>query len=431
MAFLRVTFTRTAFSGLTSRGYCLLAAGMALLLGAALLGQRDLLRLAVLLLALPLSALTVVARTGRRLTGSRQLDPARVEVGRPTTVRLRLSNPSRLPTGVLLLEDRGPYPTGVRPRFVLDRIPPRASCRVTYQIQAPGRGRHQIGPLTVYLTDPFGLCKLRLAFSAVDDLVVTPAVTPLPRLGLGGGWLSGGEAGARSMSSAGSDDIATREYRYGDDMRRVHWKSTARMGELMVRQTEQPRQSRVTLLLDTRTDAHRGSGPDSSFEWSVSAVASLGVVLGQAGFGLQLLRADGTPVTGASAGLTKAVLLDALAALEPDRQRTLEPAVIRLRRSGAEGVLIAVLGIVDLVDAGRLARLATGTGTCIALLLDADGWAPVNARARLAAERTHHETARLLTSAGWRVVPVPPGAALAALWPLVARRSTGRPAAQR
>ena len=422
---------RAALAGLTTRGRCLLTTGLTLLVCALLLDQRDLLRAAVFLLALPLCALAVVARTRYRLTATRQLDPVRVEVGRPTTVALQLRNVSRLPTGVLLVEDQLPYPLGDRPRFVLDRIPPGTGQQVHYLIQAPARGRYRIGPLSVRLTDPFGLCELPHAFTAVDDLVVTPVVTPLPRLGLGGDWLGGGEARTRSIASAGSDDIATREYRYGDDLRKVHWKSTARVGELMVRQAEPPQQSRATLLLDTRTDAHRGSGPGSSFEWSVGATASLGVALGQAGFGLRLLRADGTPVAGPSAGLTEGILLDALAALEPDRQRTLEPAVTGLRRSGAEGVLIAVLGIVDLPDAARLARLATGTGTCIALLLDADGWAPVNPRARAAAEQTHREVARLLAAAGWRVLPVTPGASLAALWPLAGHRSARGRAAQR
>ena len=417
---------RAALGGLTTRGRCLLSAGVTLLLCALVLGQRDLLRAAVFLVALPLCAIAVVARTRYRLTGTRQLDPARVEVGRPTTVRLQLRNVSRLPTGVLLVEDQLPYTLGGRPRFVLDRIPPGAGQEVAYPIEAETRGRYAVGPLTVRLTDPFGLCELPHAFTAVDDLIVTPALTPLPRVMLGGDWLSGGDASARSISSSGSDDIATREYRHGDDLRKVHWKSTARVGELMVRQAEQPFQSRATLLLDTRAGAHRGSGPASSFEWSVGAVASLGVALGHAGFALQLLRADGTSPTAPSAGLTEGVLLDTLAVLVADQQGSLDPVVTRLRRGGVGGVLIAVLGLVDLADAERLARLATGAGTCIALLLDADAWAPVSARARTAAERAHRDAGRLLSTAGWRVLPVGPGTSLADHWPTAAGRQAAR-----
>ena len=55
-----------------------------------------------------------------------------------------------------------------------------------------------------------------------------PVVVPLPAMRLGGDWTGGGDSRARSMSTMGEDDVTTREYRYGDDLRRVHWRSTAR-----------------------------------------------------------------------------------------------------------------------------------------------------------------------------------------------------------
>ena len=120
-----MTGLRTALSGLTTRGRCLLAAGMALVLCAVGLGQRDLLRAGIFLVALPLAAVAVVARTRYRLACDRHLDPPRVEAGRPSTVRLRLDYVSRLPSGVLLMEDALPYTLGGRPRFVLDKVEPR------------------------------------------------------------------------------------------------------------------------------------------------------------------------------------------------------------------------------------------------------------------------------------------------------------------
>ncbi|MCU1600865.1 MAG: hypothetical protein JWO22_1574, partial [Frankiales bacterium] len=151
---------RVALSGLTTRGRCLLSAGLALAACAVLLGQRDLLRAAVFLVFLPLAAVFVVARTRYRLACSRLLDPPRVEAGRASTVLLRLDNVSKIPSGVLLMEDQLPYVLGGRPRFVLDRVEPKGVREVSYPVRADVRGRYRVGPLSVRLTDPFGLVEL-------------------------------------------------------------------------------------------------------------------------------------------------------------------------------------------------------------------------------------------------------------------------------
>src|SRR5207302_2280764 len=155
---------------------------------------------------------------------------------------------------------------------------------VEYMIRSHLRGRFRVGPLTVRVTDPFGMCEVARSFSAADVLVVTPQVVGLPDVRLGGDWVGAGESRARSVATSGEDDAATREYRQGDDLRRIHWRSTARKGELMVRREEQPWQSRAALLLDCRGSAHHGDGPSSSPEWAISAAASIGLHLVNAGF---------------------------------------------------------------------------------------------------------------------------------------------------
>ena len=421
---------RTSLTGLTTRGRCLLAAGLALALCAVVLGQRDLLRAAVFLVALPLAALAIVSRSRYRLACDRSLSPPRVEAGHPTSVELQLDNVSRLPSGVLLMEDALPYSLGGRPRFVLDKIEPRGVRQVTYAVRSDVRGRYRIGPLSVRLTDPFGLCELARSFASSDELVVTPVVTSLPSVRLGGDWTGGGEAASRSVAVSGTDDAATREYRYGDDLRKVHWKSTARTGELMVRREEQPFQSRATLLLDGREDAHRGDGPGSSFEWAVSAVASIGVTLSRAGFALSLLRDSGAAVTPAGVPLSEGLLLDELAVIRSSPRRTLDGAVEVLRTGGIGGVLVAVLGAVDLDQAERLARLRTGSAVCVAVVLDTDSWSPLSPKLRAAALETHERVCTLLTGAGWRVLPAAHGTALDGVWPLAGGRAgSGTPPA--
>ncbi|MBK5308064.1 MAG: DUF58 domain-containing protein [Frankiaceae bacterium] len=417
-----MTGALAALSGLTTRGRCLLAAGIALVACAVALGQRDLLRAGVFLAVLPVAAVAVVARTRYRLACSRRLEPPRVESGRVATVRLRLDNVSRLPSGVLLMEDTLPYTLGGRPRFVLDKIEPRGVRDVTYPVRADTRGRYSVGPLAVRLTDPFGLCELTRSFATVDDLIVTPVVSSLPSVRLGGDWAGGGDSTARSVAASGSDDAATREYRHGDDLRKVHWRSTARVGELMVRREEQPFQSRATMLLDGRLNAHRGDGPGSSYEYAVSAVASIAISLLRAGFLLRLLGENGEDIGPPHVTLTENVFLDSLALVETSRGHSLGPATARLR-SGTDGVLVAVLGALDVEDAERLARLRVGVGTCIAVLLDVDSWAPISARQRTSAQQGTERIRALLSGAGWRVLPVSYGTTLASVWPLAGTRT--------
>ncbi|MDT7551362.1 MAG: hypothetical protein QOE84_3756 [Actinomycetota bacterium] len=420
---------RASLSGLTTRGRCLLAAGIALAVISLFLGQRDLLRTGIFLAVLPLAAVAVVARTRYRLACTRHVDPPRVESGRTATVRLRLDNVSRLPSGVLLMEDSLPYTLGGRPRFVLDKVEPHGVRDVTYPVRADVRGRYTVGPLAVRLTDPFGLCELTRAFASTDSLIVTPVVSPLPDVRLGGDWAGSGDSTARSVAASGTDDAATREYRHGDDLRKVHWRSTARVGELMVRREEQPFQSRATLLLDGRRTAHRGDGPGSSYEYAVSAVASIAVALARAGFLLRMLAETGEDITPPSVIPTESVILDALALVTPSRAGSIAAATTRLR-SGVDGILVAVLGVLDLEDAERLARLRVGAGTCIAVLLDAPSWAPTSPRHRSDVGASPDRVAGLLAAAGWRVLPVTHGVPLASVWPQAGRRTfqTGVPA---
>jgi uncharacterized protein (DUF58 family) len=412
----------TGLRALTPRGRSFLASGVAALLCAFLFGEHDLLRVAVLIIALPLLAALVVARTRYRLGCARRLSPTRVAVGNDATVTLRLENVTRLPTGLLLIEDTLQYALGARPRFVLDRVEPRGVREIDYKVRSDLRGRFAIGPLSVRITDPFGLVELTRSFTITDTLVVTPEVTALPRVPLSGEWAGGGESRTRSVAVAGDDDVAPREYRHGDDLRRVHWRSTARYGELMVRREEQQWQSRGALLLDTRRYAHRGEGPRSSFETAVSAAASIGVHLAREGLGLRLVTDLGPQhlaADGAGHGL-----LDALAVVRESPARSLELGVAALRQGGGDGLIVAVLGALDETDARALARLRHGGMTGVAVLLDVATWRPGG---RPEDEEAVRAAGTVLASAGWRVVRLPAGVPLAAVWPQAGRSTVQAP----
>jgi uncharacterized protein (DUF58 family) len=415
---------REGLRGLTTRGKSFLAAAVAVALVAVVLGEKDLLRLAILLGALPALAAWYVGRTRYKLACGRTLEPHRTPVGASARVILRLQNLSGLPTGTLLLEDRLPYALGSRPRLVLERLGRHQASSVAYTVRAEVRGRYEVGPLVVRLTDPFGLCELNRAFPSVDHLTVIPQVVALPTLRLTGEYSGTGDSRARSVAVHGEDDAATREYRHGDDLRRVHWRSTARVGELMVRREEQPWDSRATLVLDTRADAHRGEGPTASFEWAVSAIASAASHLRHNGYKLRL-AGDGSTDIEATESEGDGAILDYLAEVKPQRQGDVATMVERVRHRADSGLMIAVFGLLTLPEAELLSALRAANATCVALLVDSTTWLNLSTTAREEADRAHATAALALMRSGWRVVGVSHGDKLPALWPQLARGSQG------
>jgi uncharacterized protein (DUF58 family) len=411
--------------GLTVRGRSFVAAGCACGLGAFVVGQRAVLQIGVFLVALPVLAAVYVSRSRYRLSCTRALVPGRLPVAHTASVRLRLENVSRLPTSLLYVEDSLSYTLGAKPRFVLDRVEAGGRREVGYAVRSDVRGRFRVGPLTIRMADPFGLCELTRSFSSVDHLVVTPVISPLPSTGLGGEWAGGGDTQARQVASAGEDDASTREYRHGDDLRKVHWKSTARTGELMVRRDEQPWQSRATLLLDTRAGAHYGDGPGSSFEWSVSAAASIGVHLARHGYTLRFMTDNGVDLQGTTLATAEATLLDQLAVVEPSTRGSLPVTVARMGRGGGDGLIVAVCGTIDADTAMALGRLRNMAAACIAVLVDTTSWTALGPRAKAETEAALESGAALLRQAGWRVIVAQHGTTLASLWPQVAMSGTG------
>ncbi|WP_328867367.1 DUF58 domain-containing protein [Streptomyces sp. NBC_00304] len=413
---------RAALSGLTTRGRSFLAAGIAAAVCAYVLGQGDLLRVGLLLAVLPLVCVAVLFRTRYRVAGTRRLSPSRVSAGTEARVHLRMDNVSRLPTGLLMLQDRVPYVLGPRPRFVLDRVEAGGRREVSYRVRSDLRGRYPLGPLQLRLSDPFGMCELTRSFTAYDSLVVIPRTEPLPPVRLAGESSGYGEGRQRSLALAGEDDVIPRGYRHGDDLRRVHWRSTARYGELMVRREEQPQRARCTVLLDTRQIAYQGTGPDSAFEWAVSGAASALMHMLERGFSVRLLTDEGNalPVEGAGGfsgsgqdpAAAAGLMMDTLAEVDNSDGGGLSRAYDVLR-GGNEGLLIAFLGELDEEQAAVAARMRQRSGGAVAFVLDSAAWVHGESPA---AEEASEQRLRLLRESGWTAVAVKPGTGLAGLW---------------
>ena len=400
---------REALSGLTVRGRAFLAAGVTAVVCAVLLGQPTLTRVGVLIAALPLLTALTLGRSRYRLALVRSVGPQTVTAGQPATVQLTMTNEGRTPSGVLMLEDHVPYVLGTRPRFGLDGIGHGWRRHATYQVRSDVRGRYEIGPMSVRVSDPFGLVELGRSFSTRSTLVVSPKVVPLPGRVTPASWLGDGEGRARVAAAAGEDDPAPRPYRDGDELRRVHWRSTARYGELMVRREEQQWRNHAVLLLDTRRSAHAGSGASSSFEAAVSAAASIGVHLAMQGFAGQLVTDTGAVSDG---GAFEDVLLDTLAVVRASGGSDLVPGLTAATPT-ASGLFIVVAGRMSAAQARKLASSHRAGTPALALLLAVSSW---EIGPQAAGEDGTEDATSVLTAAGWRVATLRADTPLAVAW---------------
>jgi uncharacterized protein (DUF58 family) len=401
--------------GLSTLGRCLIAAGVASAVCAVVLAERDLLRIGAFAVALPLFAALLAQLSRRSVTATRTVLPSRVSRGERCEAELTLSHggplggflggrlPRWLGSGRLELTDAVPDALGYSPRLAVALSGSEEPTVVRYPINPEVRGRHQIGPLTVRFGDPLGMAEYDRDLAGRTTLTVLPRVTPLRGLpyALGRGEGDAGSAGLRR--GPGERDAMVREYQPGDPLRTVHWRSTARRDELMVRLEERPWHGGVTVMLDRRAQAHRGIGPASSLEWAVELVASVCHHLVVRGRRVTLVGEDGVVL---ATGRDPDGLLDTLALLRPTTQSGLLPGM------HDDGELIAILGAVEPVELEPLMRNWTG-GHAHAVLLDVAAWAragrsaghaiPGSAPADRAAPPIA-APAQILTEAGWTVL---------------------------
>jgi uncharacterized protein (DUF58 family) len=424
------------FSSLTTRGRSFVAAGCAAMICGLAISEADLVRIGALLVVLPLVAALAARRSRYRLSCNRKIDPLRTPAGQSASVTVRLENVARLRTGVLLAEDSAPYALGTRPRFVLDEIEPGGHREFSYQLRSETRGKFTIGPLRVRVADSFGLVEINRSFSSTSTLVVTPKIVELPRAATPTSWLGEGDGGMRTIAATGDDDVVPRAYQDGDGLRRVHWRSTARYGELMVRREEHQWRNSASVFLDTRRSAHSGTGPTATFEFAVSAAASIGAHLTEEGFRARLLTEAGEI---APRGTFSDTLLDMLAVITPGSANSIRKGTGEL--AGAGGQLIAIVGRLSVDDATQLAGARRGNAPGMALVLAVSAWSSASlagaglagtglADGGLAASQQISadaaRTAQILTASGWRVAVVTAPSQLTVAWQLL-HKPTDRP----
>lgn len=409
---------------LTGRGWGMVLVGLVALLAAPATQVRELLFVALVLIGLPLGAAVTLLLAPIRLYVQRSFDPRVVAVGDVVVVAVGLQNRGPALGSELLAEDAlarveadgTTVHAMAEGRFHVPWLGASGATgsrvRARYHLSARRRGVHRLGPLRISRTEAFGLATRVVQVGDAQPFVVTPRTVALESDVLDAYGVGGTSPVAHPTAGAGADDVIPRDYRAGDAMRRVHWRASARTGDLKVRQDEQNTDPQAWVLLETRADRFEGADPDAAFEWAVSMAASLAVHLIERGFEAHLVETASADAvaTGASDEIEFAhdVLLH-LARVQPlgsgfERDA---PAQIadEVRDAGGSRPVIAVLAHLAERDIDALAALAGVARPAMAFLVGDPG-------SRSAASEA-------LAARGWYTVVVDPDTPIDEAWSTV------------
>jgi uncharacterized protein (DUF58 family) len=356
---------------LTRPGW-LVGLGAALLLGVGrVLGLLELFALGVVAAALLIGSAILVHAARLELEVGRVLHPSKVHVGTPSRVELSVRNLRGTRTPVLRLRD--PV-SGTRGADLL--VPPLTSKERTvaaYRLPTDRRGIVQVGPLDVVVVDPFGLVQVSTSGAPEVELTVLPHVddiAPLPYTSA-----HDPQAGVRQLNAlgrTGEEFYALRPYVVGDDLRRVHWPSSARLDELLVRQNELPWQGRTTVLLDVRAATHHGE----SFEVAVSAAASIVSATARRQDLVRLVTTSGSD-SEFSPGMDHVqAIMEHLAVVGTSHTADLHRTLGVLTRRSSGGALVAVVAGAPADDLRAINALRVRYGSVTVVHLDRSAWDP-------------------------------------------------------
>jgi uncharacterized protein (DUF58 family) len=239
----------------------------------------------------------------RDLVIQQQADQKRAFFGDTITLSLRIDNQKVLPLPWLEIEDELPAQLPLlsgrtEPSYKPNRVelPNSFSLwafqRVTrrYRLRCMGRGVYSFGPTLVRSGDPFGWLVREERVEARETVLVYPLVAPIESFGLPPRHPFGERITPRRLLEDPLRVAGVREYFLGDDPRRIHWKATARVGELRSKIYEPSSQHRLLILLDINTYAEPWMGLNAEIqELTIAAAASLGMWALDEGYAVGLL----------------------------------------------------------------------------------------------------------------------------------------------
>lgn len=324
----------------TGRGWAAIGVAAALLVLWIGFGEIELMTTAVFLLAAVAAGMAFVAAAGGPVSVNRRLHPSQAHEGDTVVVEMDVAAPRQRWNAVV--ED-AVHGLGVA-RFATARVRPDRPAVARYEVHCRSRGIFPVGPVSVVVGDPFGLCERRHVAGGRDRLTVYPRVERLSGLPPVQGLDPSVRAARSSFAPHGGEEFFTlREYQVGDDLRRVHWPSSAKRDSLIIRQLEIPWQARALVVLDVRAESYPVPG---AFEQAVRGAAAVVAHLHRNAFAPELWTAE--RVAGGRHGDPYHQAMEALATVQPTFDLDLRRAIGRLRRRGmGGGVLVLVTGLPD------------------------------------------------------------------------------------
>ncbi len=334
---------------LTRSGWALLVVGVALAIGAATLHYAELDVLAAGC-GVALVVAVVWRLGGPRLTIDRQLERDRVTVGDPARARVHVTNLTRRRVSSLVaVETYGSRRLPVE----LPRVAAGATAELAYDLPTERRGVVAVGPFVVRRADPLDLSERVQSDDHTPTLWIHPRVQAVAPLAAGLRLTPEGQAETISPQATLAFH-SLREYVIGDDLRQIHWRSTAHTGTLMVRHNLDASIPTAVVVLDTRARLYS----DESFEVAVEIAASLVVASARAHLPIRLVTTGGLVLDDHRAG--ERTFLDQLAGVDPDEHGRLVDVGRRLPRRRHGVALGLVTGQTTRADHAEISQLCTG-----------------------------------------------------------------------
>ncbi len=354
---------------LTRQGWVLVAAAVAMVAAGRLLAVVELSFMGAAALVLVVVVAIRAALLRLDVGVRRDVHPPRVHAGSASRIELEVTNRGARPTPVLRITDAVSRTKGAD--LQLAPILPGGRARAAYRLPTERRGIITIGPLDVVASDPFGLTAVRLRGADRTELTVYPRIDHI--VGLPESIGHDPEAVNESPTSlgiVGEEFFALRPFEIGDELRRVHWPSSARFDELLVRQTELPWQGRTTVLVDLRAETQSLA----SLDLSVSAAASVITAARRGGDLFRLVATDGVDSGFVPGNAAYAAVLEYLATAEVSTSAPLTRILDSLRRSSQGGALVVISADLSAHDRTRIEALRPRFATLVTVLIDRSAW---------------------------------------------------------